>query len=71
MGPFKREDYTTSSHRIISGWYQDEAWFIHKDSLYMLRGGSASSGVGCGIFASSRNKNGIGSPMGYRLVLAV
>ncbi len=70
MGPFKTESYTTSSNRNISGWYQDEAWFIYTKSLLIPRGGSTQYGVGSGAFAFSRAPIGINAIVGFRIVLA-
>lgn len=52
-----------------SAWYQDQALMVTSSHPWLLRGGSATSGVGAGIFAFQATEAGMQNTIGYRMVV--
>ena len=69
MGPFQTMKYGTLS-RLISSWYNDEAWHINSYNPWVQRSGSYAYGFGSGMFYFSDANGNSSSVRSFRLVLA-
>ena len=69
MGPFQTMKYGTLS-RLISSWYNDEAWHINSYNPWVQRSGSYAYGFGSGMFYFSDANGNSSSVRSFRIVLA-
>ena len=70
MGPFKSYLDGDNNSRWHNSWYGDYSYFVDSSHPWFARGGVCSNGVLAGQFGFVRLTGGVGSDIGFRIVLA-
>ncbi len=70
MGPFKSYLDGDNNSRWHNSWYGDYSYFVDSSAPWFARGGVCSNGVLAGQFGFVRLTGGVGSDIGFRIVLS-